>query len=87
LKRKNNKEQTNQTGKSMSKNNNAELAPGTTVTVCDTSGMQVNATITEPAIDKACQVLIDNGIEPEEADTVLQAVCYALLDFEIFPEK
>ena len=71
----------------MSQNNNTELGPGTTVTACGTSGMQVSATITGPAIDRACQVLIDNGIEPEEADTVLQAVCYALLDFEIFPEN
>ena len=77
----------NQTGKNMSQNNNTELGPGTTVTACGTSGMQVSATITGPAIDRACQVLIDNGIEPEEADTVLQAVCYALLDFEIFPEN
>lgn len=70
----------------MSKNNNAELAPGITVTECGITEMQVNATITGPAIDRACKVLIDNGIEPEEADTVLQAVCYALLDVEIFPE-
>lgn len=69
----------------MSKNNNVELAPGTTVTACGTTGMQVNATITGAAIDKACKVLVDNGIEPDEADTVLQAVCYALLDIEIFP--
>lgn len=31
-------------------------------------------------------VLIDNGIEPDEADTVLQAIGYVLLDEELYPE-
>lgn len=70
----------------MSNLNSPELAPETTATACDITEMQVNATITGPAIDRACKVLIDNGIEETEADTVLQAVCYALLDVEIFPE-
>jgi len=33
----------------------------------------------------ACRVLVDNGIEPDEADVVLQAICYTLLDMEIYP--
>ena len=31
------------------------------------------------------QVLIDNGIEADEADTVLQAIGYTLLDTELYP--
>lgn len=37
-------------------------------------------------IKKAEQVLIDNGIEEDEADTVLQAVGYTLLDVELYPD-
>ena len=37
-------------------------------------------------IKNAEQVLIDNGIEPDEAQVVLQAVGYALLDEELYPE-
>ena len=43
--------------------------------------------ITPEKIAAAVQVLIDNGIEADEAKTVLQAVCYVLLDKEIYPEK
>lgn len=38
-------------------------------------------------IDKAKQCLIDNGIEADEADTVLQALCYILMDEEIHDYK
>ena len=38
--------------------------------------------ITKDKIKAAEQVLIDNGIEASEADTVLQAVCYVLLDWD-----
>ena len=38
-------------------------------------------------IEKAEQILIDNGIEEDEAKTVLQALGYALLDEEIYPPK
>jgi hypothetical protein len=31
-------------------------------------------------------VLIDNGIDADEADTVLQAIGYTLLDMELYPE-
>lgn len=37
-------------------------------------------------IEKAKQCLVDNGIEKEEAETVLQAICYILKDEEIFPD-
>lgn len=35
---------------------------------------------------KAEQCLIDNGIEPDEAPVVLQALGYILLDEELYPE-
>lgn len=38
-------------------------------------------------IRKAEQVLIDNGIEADEAETVLQAIGYVLLDEELYPEN
>lgn len=31
------------------------------------------------------QVLIDNGIEEDEADSVLQAIGYTLIDTELYP--
>lgn len=37
-------------------------------------------------IKDAEQVLIDNGIEPDEASTVLQAIGYALLNVELYPD-
>lgn len=36
---------------------------------------------------RAEQVLIDNGIEPDEAPIVLQAIGYVLLDTELYPEE
>lgn len=47
--------------------------------------VQVNYTITDAEINKALQILIDNGIDETEADTVLQAIGYALVDVELFP--
>ena len=38
-------------------------------------------------IKKAEQILIDNGIEEDEAKIVLQALGYTLLDEEIYPTK
>lgn len=38
-------------------------------------------------IKRAEQVLIDNGIEPDEASTVLQAIGYTLLDTELYKEE
>ena len=38
-------------------------------------------------IIKAEDVLIDNGIDPDEATDVLQAIGYVLLDTELYPEE
>lgn len=38
-------------------------------------------------ISKAEQCLIDNGIEPDEASVVLQALGYILLDEELYPAE
>lgn len=50
------------------------------------------ALVERPSIDKfrirkAEQILIDNGIEDDEAATVLQAIGYALLDTELYPDN
>ena len=37
-------------------------------------------------IGAAEKCLIDNGIEPDEASTVLQAIGYILLDTELYPD-
>lgn len=44
------------------------------------------AGIPNTSIKKAEQVLVDNGIEQDEAATVLQALGYALLDKELYPK-
>ena len=44
----------------------------------------VVAQVTNETIKSAEQVLIDNGIEPDEAQTVLQAIGYVLLDTELY---
>ena len=36
-------------------------------------------------IKKTEKVLIDNGVEKDEASTVLQAIGYTLLDMELYP--
>ena len=43
--------------------------------------------ISERIIGMAEQCLIDNGIEPDEAPVVLQALGYILFDEELYPEK
>ena len=43
--------------------------------------------ITKDTIEKAEQVLIDNGIEKDEAWVVLQALGYVLFDGELYPES
>lgn len=40
--------------------------------------------IDKEKIKKAEQVLIDNGIEPDEVEIVLQAIGYVLLDEELY---
>lgn len=42
-------------------------------------------TIPKSKIELAEQILIDNGIDPDEASIVLQALGYALLDVELYP--
>lgn len=42
--------------------------------------------ITKEQILKAEQILIDNGIETDEAEIVLQAIGYVLLDVELYEE-
>lgn len=46
----------------------------------------VYTTITKVDIDNALKVLRDNGIDEDEAATVLQAIGYTLIDTELFPE-
>lgn len=36
---------------------------------------------------RAEQCLIDNGIDPDDASVVLQALGYILLDEELYPEE
>lgn len=45
------------------------------------------AAITSEDIQRTLKVLIDNGIDEDEADIVLQAIGYTLLDTELFPEE
>ena len=44
----------------------------------------VVAQVTNETIKSAEQVLIDNGIDKYEADAVLQAIGYVLLDTELY---
>lgn len=41
-----------------------------------------NCTITVNKLEMLLKILVDNGIEPDESETVAQAICYALLDEE-----
>lgn len=45
--------------------------------------IDVNYKINKENVDKALKVLIDNGIDKDEAETVLQAIGYALIDTEL----
>lgn len=47
----------------------------------------LDANINQKNIESAEQVLVDNGIDCDEAATVLQAIGYALLDVELYPEE
>ena len=44
----------------------------------------VNTIITKERIEEAENCLYENGIDPEETDTVLQALGYILLDTELY---
>ena len=43
--------------------------------------------ITDDNITKSLQVLIDNGIDEDEAEVVLQAIGYTLIDTELFEDN
>ena len=47
----------------------------------------VNCEINEEQINNAMQCLVENGIETDDACTILQALGYILLDTELFPEE
>ena len=46
--------------------------------------IKINTTVTDERLRRAEKVLTDNGIQADEADIVLQAVGYALLDTELY---
>ena len=50
-----------------------------------TNGISVHAFVEQTQLNKAMQVLKDNGIDEDECEIVLQALGYALLDTELFP--
>ena len=51
-----------------------------------TSAWRFEMKYTDEQIRRAEQCLIDNGVEPDEAWVVLQALGYILLDEELYPE-
>lgn len=55
--------------------------------VCAMDARQLTRTISQDNITRAEKVLVDNGIDEDEADCVLQAIGYTLLDEELYPEK
>lgn len=46
----------------------------------------VHKHIRKEDIEKAEHCLVDNGVDPDEVCTVLQAIGYILLDEELYPE-
>lgn len=54
-------------------------------TAADPICIDVSAEITGEMRDTAEQCLADNGIDPDEAWAVLQALGYILLDIELYP--
>lgn len=57
-------------------------AEGLVSRICSVTG---KAVATRRAVAAAEKVLVDNGIEEDEAATVLQAVGYALAGIELYP--
>ena len=45
--------------------------------------IHVNCTISKEQIEKALKCLVDNGIDKDEAETVLRAIGYTLLNAEL----
>ena len=41
--------------------------------------------VTIETFQAGCRVLIDNGVDNDEAQTVLQALCYVMFDIETEP--
>ena len=59
------------------------------IITCFNNDMDINiqrTMVTQEDIERAEQVLRDNGIEEDEADIVLQAIGYTLLDTELYPD-
>lgn len=50
----------------------------------DKGVLKITCEIKPSNVKKAEQILIDNGIEADEAETVLQAIGYALIDSELY---
>lgn len=49
--------------------------------------IKVTKTITKEDLKKSEEVLVDNGIDKDEAAVVLQALGYTLLNTELYPEE
>jgi hypothetical protein len=49
--------------------------------------IEFHSNISKEDIKNAEQVLIDNGIDKDEAAVVLQAIGYTLLDLELYDEE
>lgn len=49
------------------------------------NGVRIDKTVTAADVAKAAKVLRENGVEPDECGTVLQALGYALCDVELKP--
>ena len=48
--------------------------------------MKINANITYESLARAMCVLMGEGMDEEQAEVVLQAIGYTLLDTELFPD-
>ena len=48
--------------------------------------IELHSNISKEDIQRTEQVLIDNGIDEDEAQIVLQAIGYTLLDLELYDE-
>ena len=53
---------------------------------CFESVATVNVSISQDQIDECEHILIENGVDPDDAYVVLQAIGYVLLDAELYPE-
>ena len=53
----------------------------------EATGMELWVEITQEQIRRGEQILLENGIAEDEVSTVLQAIGYALMDAELYPEE